>query len=361
MAAGGLAPLVEAMSVPSWCDGLHSGVYGFRAASDAATKLTLMVTSHVELRPAIMAAGAIPAIVGQLTLQGPWPPKWPERADVSYVAAYALCVLADDESGARACIDAGAVPPLFAVFRSEGEASASAVVAALALAHIALSAQDRSIAEEAAKDFARIIAIIGQGDDSIKKGPFTLLRVIFGLVPECRGAAVAAGVLPALISGLGDDNGVLDVILSLVRLCEASPHLADSALEAGVLEPLLACLSHRREDARPRALSALLGMLELASKENRRRALEVGAAHRVAAFFSSEESGAILVAVGGIKVRFTSLSFYFLGGKCPSDFWAEKSPSVSALPSTAGDMAGDGQERWWEKIQRGCERWGWGT
>ena len=111
--AAALPPLVRAIALPS----LHadlSGFWGLRAAADAASELLGALARQPDLRPAIVEAGAIPALVSHLLLSRQarpeaWPAAalWQRGATAAGAAADALASLVlTDAAGVAAAVAA---------------------------------------------------------------------------------------------------------------------------------------------------------------------------------------------------------------------------------------------------------------
>ena len=244
-----------------------------------------------ELRPSIVEAGALPALVGQfkLTLL-PRSPSWPQLVSACSTALAAIRLLVLREAvHARSCVAAGTVPPLLAALSSASGTEPAAEAAQL-MTNLLVATKDRALAEEAARDPSSIAAILGQGgDSSLRAG--ALLHAIFVMLPARRGAFVAAGVVPLLVSGLeggGEEVQVEQLLMTLEHLCKGSSVLMDLVLDAGALKPILACLRRSNSSGAIRscAVSTLAAMLPAASKAHREQAMAAGAARLLADQFS---------------------------------------------------------------------------
>ena len=135
IAAGALPLLVNALALPSR-DITFAARWSLFTAADAAAHLIATLASDFKaLGPALVDAGAIPALVNHLVLvqRALWQPHWPAKpGDILGAQHRAIVAISgmfpgsedDDEtpryaSASRAFIAAGAVPPLLAGLRSD--------------------------------------------------------------------------------------------------------------------------------------------------------------------------------------------------------------------------------------------------
>ena len=288
VAAGALPPLLYAIALPS----KHAD-FGprslFAAASAAAELLNRLEIESPErgLGPAIVDAGAVPALVNYLEFTTredlQWPPRWPPRelakvrgrAVSAFSGLFTLDLSEYNASTARACIDAGAVPPLV-VALGISEVAALAAEGLLFLLH---HSQNVDVAKALGLNHSsEIISIIQTHVHEKVLHGAKLLVAILSVAPECRVVAVQGGAIPPLVALLGDSS---DPIVSLASITLSSlcsdPATAEAAVAAGLLEPLLTCLE-RSNAATQGPVATLLSTLMVVSKrEARDRAVAGGA------------------------------------------------------------------------------------
>ena len=308
VSAGALPYLVNMIALPSKHEAL-SKYWSLRLAVVAASDVLGTLAGLYGLWGAVLEAGAVPAIVSVMKL----PEDLPRQHPVSFAelntrgrAIRALCrcfmeapgsVGIDDvdridhERGpavTRACLAAGAVPPLLAALASKDVETAAA--AAEALGHIISDSGDADLARKALRDPAKIMAIVRLGCEEEARQALSLMHhVTSAALPLCR-PVVDAGLMPLAVSFLdGVEKSTALAChagIAIGSLCQ-DPHTAALALDAGVLRRLPALLKGKNAGLHIAALTTISAALSKASGAQRAEALSLGLPRLVARCLST--------------------------------------------------------------------------